>query len=177
MKTFEERQRRRERWGRLHPNIRRLLVSHHPDPMEQEENLTRDTMFALEEEGGPRIWEASVAMLAEGEAVGSDHVKSEEFEFTFQEIGFELGVGRCQARMIQDQALKKCRDWFQRQEVLCQRVMRSFKIATLHTRISSILNLIDEGAKGDGRPRARFAATSSRIAAMRFFLAALCVRP
>lgn len=53
-------------WRRLPPRYRWLIASEHPDPIEQDENLTRDTMADMEAAYGPREWTAAAARRPAG---------------------------------------------------------------------------------------------------------------
>jgi hypothetical protein len=104
----------RAHWQRLSPNHRRILVSHRRDPFEQDEHARRSTRHALEFAFGPTQWEATVALLAEGEA-STDELRRankdapDEDEWTLEDIGILLGVGRERVRCIEADALAKLR--------------------------------------------------------------------
>lgn len=100
----------RDAWYRLTPNKRRLLLSHRPDELEQAETLRAGVLSDLADEFGPQQWDATLAVIAEGEAGGEEsRSDDEEAERTFAEVGQELGVCAQRVRQIQARAFEKLR--------------------------------------------------------------------
>lgn len=98
----------RTQWRSLTPYTRRLLVSHRRDDLEREEAARRDTLHDLEEVWGPLQWDATVAVLAEGEPDGDERAPhGVEPEMTLEEIGVALGLSRGRIYQIEQQALRK----------------------------------------------------------------------
>lgn len=108
--TPEERIRRRERWKRLTPYHRRLLKSHLPDDFERDVDGRADLLAELETVFGPRQWDATVAVLAEGDEA-LERVREPDYAMTLEEVGVELGVHRERVRQMQERALEKLRDY------------------------------------------------------------------
>jgi DNA-directed RNA polymerase sigma subunit (sigma70/sigma32) len=104
----------RAHWQRLSPNHRRILVSHRRDDFEQDEHAARTTRRALEFASGPTQWDATVAVLAEGEPTHDELRRAnkdapDEDEWTLADIGTLLGLHRERVRCIQNDALAKLR--------------------------------------------------------------------
>ena len=95
-------------WRRLPPRYRWLIASEHPDPIEQDENLTRDTMADMEAAYGPREWTAAAARQEDGERDGDDG-KESPYAMTLGEIGAVLGICGNRVREIEAGALRKLR--------------------------------------------------------------------
>ena len=105
-------QRQRDAFSRLHPWIRRTLVSHRLDEFETEERASFVTRRALERTNGPTQWDATVAELAQGEPwLLSDRCASTTADYaaTLDEIGVELGVSLQRVRQIEARALRVLR--------------------------------------------------------------------
>ena len=100
----------REAWRRLRPHQRALIMAQRPDDLERDEALRSETWRELESEFGPRQWDVTVAVLAEGEAEETDyktHADGEPDGMTFTEIGHELNLSRERARQAILGALRK----------------------------------------------------------------------
>ena len=100
----------REAWRKLSPYHRFLIMAERPDDLEHEQSLRSDTLYGLESEFGPRQWDATVAILSEGEAEEVDYMTYADGEpdgMTFGEIGEELGLSRERVRQMILQALRK----------------------------------------------------------------------
>lgn len=91
-------------WRRLSPNKRRILTSHRPDEFERQEEMRREVFADLEETFGPRQWDATVALLAEGEPTVEGSTEGDH-GMTFDEIGKELGLTRSGATQVYERAL------------------------------------------------------------------------
>lgn len=112
--TFETRRAKRERWAKLTPRQRFLLLSDRLSDWEHEELFQHRTMTALENVYGPRVWDATVARIAEGEADGVDTAAAEENpdrpEMTLEEISDVLGISRWEVNRIIRSTLRKLRE-------------------------------------------------------------------
>ena len=87
-------------------------MAERPDEIEHEQSLRDETFFALERTFGPRQWDATVAILAEGEAEGVDYTTPADGEpdgLTLQEIATELGLSRGRVWQIIMCAFRKLR--------------------------------------------------------------------
>lgn len=103
----------RASWAKLSARHRKILLSHRRDDLEQTERFYQGVMKDLEMRFGDRQWDATLAVLAEGESDGSEDEGLEgqpgDGCFTLHQVGIELGVGRDRARQIQEGALRKLR--------------------------------------------------------------------
>ena len=87
-------------------------MSHLPDDIERDQNLRFSIGTALENVYGPRQWDATIALIAEGEAEAVDwptHSDGEPDGMTLEEIGDHYGLSRERARGIIQKALWKLR--------------------------------------------------------------------
>lgn len=109
---------RRAAWYRLTPNQRRILLSHRPDELERDEALREGTMSDLVAEFGPQQWDATLAVIAEGESEHFDTVPACRTNYygvplpdgcTLAEVGAELGVTKQRAMCIEAEAMRKLR--------------------------------------------------------------------
>lgn len=105
--TFEKRTAARERWRALSPYHRYLLMAERPDEFEREERLRSETVLDLESAFGPRQWDATVAVIAEGEAEEGDYAGFEPEAMTLAEIGQEFSLSRERVRRLIQEALAK----------------------------------------------------------------------
>lgn len=105
-------------WRKLTPNQRRILVSHRPDEMERDEELRASIMSDLVAEFGPQQWDATLAVIAEGESEHFDTVPACRTNYygvplpdgcTLAEVGAELGVTKQRAMCIEAEAMRKLR--------------------------------------------------------------------
>lgn len=119
-RSYSERQAMRERWALLSPWKKMLLMSERPNELERLEDYERRTMRALEWRNGDRQWDATVAVLAEGEAEEVDRMTPADAApdgMTLDEIGAALaeeqgdwvGPSRERIRQIIERALGKLR--------------------------------------------------------------------
>lgn len=103
----------RNAWERLTPNQRRLLMSHRPDELERAESLRAEIVSDLETEFGPRQWEATLAVVAEGESEerepGRPSTASAPDGETYEEIGRAFDLSPERIRQIEAGALQKLR--------------------------------------------------------------------
>lgn len=102
----------RRAWRALSPHKRRILTSHRPDYFEGDMALRSSIMTALENVYGPRQWDATVAVLAEGEAEAVDYPAPSDGEpdgMTLAEIGDHFGVSSARIMQIIAKALRKLR--------------------------------------------------------------------
>lgn len=117
----EHRRAGRERWALLSPWQQWLIAQEMPDDLEREEDYRHRTMRALEWRNGDRQWDASLAVLAEGEADDADWPKWSDREpdgMTLDEIGdvlasedgTRIGISRERVRQILYGAMRKLRD-------------------------------------------------------------------
>ena len=98
----------RHAWQSLSPYHRRLLMSHLPDDLERDASLRASISTALENVYGPREWDASVAVVDEGEEA-VDRGPKDGPEMTYEEIGDELGISVERVRQIAEGAMRKIR--------------------------------------------------------------------
>lgn len=98
-------------WHKLTPNQRRILVSHRPDEMERDEELRASTMSDLVAEFGPQQWDATLAVIAEGEGEQSDTRESGYCVdgCYLQEVADAIGLSRERTRQIEQDAMGKIR--------------------------------------------------------------------
>ena len=119
-RSYSERQAMRERWALLSPWKKMLLMSERPNELERLEYYERRTMRALEWRYGDRQWDATVAVLAEGEAEEVDRMTPADAApdgMTLDEIGAALaeeqgdwvGPSRERIRQIIKRAMGKLR--------------------------------------------------------------------
>ena len=103
----------RAAWRKLRPHHRAWIMAERPDEIEREQTLRDETFFALENAFGPRQWDATVAILAEGEPEGAaDHASSADDDpdgLTLQAIAIELGLSRARVWQILMRGLDKMR--------------------------------------------------------------------
>lgn len=111
-------QNRRDAWRRLSPAQRRILSSHLLCELEREESMRSDVLSDLAAEFGPQQWDATLAVIAEGESEHFDAVPACKTNYygvplpdgcTLAEVGAELGVTRQRAMCIEAEAMRKLR--------------------------------------------------------------------
>lgn len=102
-------QAQREAWRRLAPYKRRLIAAERPDSIEADLSLRSSIVTALENVFGPRVWDASLATLAEGEADEADLSPSgdQPWAMTYEEIGEVFGVSSSRIKQIERDAFRK----------------------------------------------------------------------
>lgn len=120
-------QNQRAAWRRLSPAQRRILSSHLPGEFEREESMRSDVLSDLAAEFGPQQWDATLAVIAEGESEYFDTVptcKTNHYGVpvpdgcTLAEVGAELGVTKQRAMCIEAGAIRKLRRSPYAQELL-----------------------------------------------------------
>ncbi len=98
-------------WHRLSKHTRSLLLSHRPDELERHQNLRRETREDLERHFGPMQWDATVAIVAEGEKTGADDSPGGTDEddgcMSLDQIGEHFGITKGMAHLIVKRALRK----------------------------------------------------------------------
>lgn len=113
MGTQEHRREQRDRWRKLSPYHRHLLMSDRPDDLEREMTYRAEALADMVAEYGPQQWDATIAILAEGEAKEVDRPTFADGEpdgLGFREIGDELGLSHTRVRQILLTGLRKLRD-------------------------------------------------------------------
>lgn len=131
----------RDRWRLLSPWQQWLIAQEMPDDLEREEDYYRRTMRALEWRNGDRQWDATLAVLAEGEAEDVDWMTASDREpdgMTLDEIGDalaeeygdRLGTSRERVRQIIMGAMRKLRELPIVQEMFYGEVPRSLETPT-----------------------------------------------
>jgi len=98
-------------WRKLTPNQRRILLSHRPDELERDEELQASTMSDLVAEFGPQQWDATLAVVAEGEWEQSDTRESGYYVdgCYLQEVADAIGLSKERTRQIELEAMDKIR--------------------------------------------------------------------
>lgn len=120
-------QNQRAAWLRLSPAQRRILSSHLLCELEREEFMRSDVLSDLVAEFGPQQWDATLAVIAEGESEHFDTVPACKTNYygvplpdgcTLAEVGAELGVTKQRAMCIEAGAMRKLRRSPYAQELL-----------------------------------------------------------
>ena len=120
-------QNQRAAWRRLSPAQRRILSSHLPGEFEREESMRSDVLSDLAAEFGPQQWDATLAVIAEGESEHFDTVPACKTNYygvplpdgcTLAEVVAELGVTKQRAMCIEAGAMRKLRRSPYAQELL-----------------------------------------------------------
>jgi hypothetical protein len=100
-------------WKRLSPRQRKLLMSHLPDEMEQDERLVHSVLTALSNVYGPRLLGTSAARVEDGEDVSGWRRRRLDREppwsMTHKEIGVVLGITASRVQVIEQEAFRKFR--------------------------------------------------------------------
>lgn len=96
-----------EAWRRLSPRVRRMLLSHRPDFIEQDEIAARATLRALERRFGPRI--EPVRTYSPPELESGDEPEAAPELMPWSVIAAEIGVSIERARQIAESAMRKLR--------------------------------------------------------------------
>ncbi len=108
-----ERMSRRERWLRLTPRQRAVLVSHRPDELEREEAIALGVRADLEEAFGASLWDETLARIdcnAEPDPPTQEVDGFEVQAMTLDEVGQELGgLSRESVRKTEQTAMNKLR--------------------------------------------------------------------
>lgn len=98
-------------WQKLTPNQRRMLLSHRPGELERDEAIQSSTLSDLVAEFGPQQWDATLAVIAEGEGEQSDTRESGYCVdgCYLQEVADAIGLSRERTRQIEQEAMAKIR--------------------------------------------------------------------
>lgn len=109
---------RRAAWLRLTPSQRYTLSSHLPGELERAESMRASILSDLSDEFGPQQWDATLAVIAEGESDRFDTIPTCRTNYhgvplpdgcTLEEVGREIGVTRERVRCIEAKAMRKLR--------------------------------------------------------------------
>jgi DNA-directed RNA polymerase sigma subunit (sigma70/sigma32) len=103
---------RRRGWNALSPNLRRLLVSHRPDPREQDEQIATSIRCALESVYGATMMPERVYDVVDDGEASEDELRWHPDGATLREVADELGLSVARTKDIQDRALIKLRAYF-----------------------------------------------------------------
>lgn len=100
----------RAAWKKLPTHCRMMIAAEHPDDFEREEALRVGTWRALEGTFGPRQWDVTVAILAEGEATEVDFATPDVPDgLTYREIGDAIGLSPTRVQHIIEDVFSKLR--------------------------------------------------------------------
>lgn len=104
----------RARWNALPASLRKLLLSHRPTELEREEKLLHSVMTALSNVFGPRTFGPEIALHAEPD---HDYEPPENlYARTLREIADELDLSVEHVRQVEQRALRRMKEAFERME-------------------------------------------------------------
>lgn len=140
----------KEAWKKLSAHQRKLLMSHLPDDLEREMNLRSSILTACSNVYGPYQWDATLALLAEGEADTVDRPKPSDYEpdgASIREIADECKVSTARVHHILHAAYGKLRCKKIMQELFYGEVPEENMVSPLDEPVHYYPHLIEEAIK------------------------------